>query len=322
MSEIVQRNLSREITTLSASDLEFAQVIYNKITEKTEKTTKSYTGKYEIDLDSIKQIYNKLNQITHSWTTLGPNCDVSVTYLDDTTDSFSSAEKFFLMDTSKASPIVEIAFKYSFLHQTVINENEKPFQPYSVTIRILNTNAVYEKENITPSFLKRFLSSTLIVEFEYVDYMIVKSLISTVDAWVENIEEIKDIKILDFFKKRYNYGGRFFGFLFFVISCVMIMMKSLDINFTNLKNTFVLILLIIFVCTFVGYFIGNKIEEIVDSFISYTRVIITKGDEKLVNKSIENNKKSFIKLVFSFILSIIYNIGIGYICKYLERFIN
>ena len=54
---------SKEIRALSAVDLELAQVIYNKITEKTEKTIQRYTDKYIINLDSIRQINYKLDQI-------------------------------------------------------------------------------------------------------------------------------------------------------------------------------------------------------------------------------------------------------------------
>lgn len=322
MSDIMETNFSKEITTLSAKDLELAQVIYKKITEKTEKTTKSYSEKYEINLDSIKQIYNKLNQITHSWTTLGPNCDVSVTYSDDTTDNFSSAEKFFMMDITKASPIIEIAFKYSFLHQTVISETEKPFQPYSITIRILNTSAVYERDDIPPSMLRRFIGSTLIAEFEYVDYMIVKSLISTVDSWVEGLETLKNSKILNFFKKRYNYGGKIFAFIFFAISSIIILLKPLELNFINLKNTFITILLVISVCTYLGNYIGNKIEELIDSLMNNTRIVITNGDKKLVKKYEEKNRKNIFKLIFSFVISIAYNVLIGILCSFLDKIIK
>ena len=321
MSDIMETSFSKEITTLSAKDLELAQVIYKKITEKTEKTTKSYSAKYEINLDSIKQIYNKLNQITHSWTTLGPNCDVSVTYSDDTTDNFSSAEKFFLMDTTKTSPIIDIAFKYSFLHQTIISETEKPFQPYSITIRILNTNAVYDRDDILPSRFRRFLGSTLVVEFEYVDYMIVKSLISTVDSWVEGLDTLKNSKILNFFKKKYNYGGKILGFLFFTISSIIILLKPIELNFSNLKNTFIILLLIISVCTYLGSYIGNKIEELIDSFMSNTRIVITIGDIKLVKKYENKNKKNVFKLIISFIFSLAYNVLIGFLCSFLDKII-
>ena len=322
MSEIMESSFSKEIAALSAKDLELAQVIYKKITEKTEKTIQRYSEKYIIDLDSIKQVYNKLEQITNSWTTIGPNCEVSVTYSDDTTDTFSSAERFFMMDTSKASPILEIAFKYSFLHQTVISENEKPFQPYSVTIRILNANAVYEKEDITPSMFKRFVGASLIVEFEYVDYMIVKSLISTVDSWVEGLDLIKNPKILNFFKKKYNYGGKFFAFIFFTISCLLILLRPLQLNFSNLKNCFIIILLIIAGCTFIGNIMGSKIEELIDSLMNNTRIVITNGDKKLLKKFEDRNKKSVFWLIFNFIISVGYNVLIGLLCSFLDKIIK
>ena len=40
MSEIMETSFSKEITALSAKDLEFAQVIYKKITEKQRKQYK------------------------------------------------------------------------------------------------------------------------------------------------------------------------------------------------------------------------------------------------------------------------------------------
>lgn len=322
MSDIMETNFSKEIRALTAKDLELAQVIYKKITEKTEKTIQMYTDNYIINLDSIKQIYTKLNQITNSWVTLGPNCDISVSYVDDTTENFSSAERFFMMDTSKVSPIIDIAFKYTFLHQSVISETEKPFQPYSITIRILNTNAAYERDDISPSVFRRFIKARLIVEFEYVDYMIVKSLISTVDSWVEGLDTIKSPKVLNFFKKKYNYGGKFCAFVFLLVSSFSILLTPLKLNFENLKNSLIIFLMIISGCSYVGFLIGDKIEEIIDSFMNNTRISITNGDKKLISKYAKKNKNNFIKLITSFIFTLLYNVLVAFLCSYLDKIIN
>lgn len=322
MSELENVDFIKEITTISAEDMELAQVIYKKITEKTEKTIKRYSKKYVINLDSIKQVYNKLCQITHSWTTLGPNCDVSITYADDTTEKFSSAEKFFMFDQSKASPVMEIALKFSFLHQSVVSETEKPYQPYSVTIRILNANSVIEKEDIPPSVFKRIFGPCIMAEFEYVDYMIVKSLISTVDSWVEYLEEVNNPRILDYFKSKYDYGGKIFTLLFFILSCCFVLFKQLQVNFGNIKNTFVIIALIIVICSFVGLFVGNKIENIIDNLLINSKISFTNGDNKLISKIEKKYKKNLWLLFLSFVGSIGYNVLIGFICSFLDKLIK
>jgi hypothetical protein len=303
-----------------------AQALYNIITAKTEKTQKSYKSNYKITFESIKQLYTKFEQMITQWNILGNSCSITINHIDDSTDEFSSFERFTLYDLSKASSIEQIILKFSFLLRSDgFNEEEKYMQNYNITVRILNKVAFYnhrEKE-FASSFFRFMTEDNLILEIEYVDYIIARNIISTVDSWEVGLEKNNYNKMIDMIQRYSMYFPSIIRLIFFIIICVYLINNIENrsiLNLIELSKFSLLSLLSIYIFMQIGYYFGRLLEKSIDGLVSTAYIMINSGDSQELKKYQSNNIHKIIGAFMSLGGSIIVAILSDKIIELINKF--
>lgn len=188
MSEISHIPTSGGAVIDESDHFKVAQAIYNSVTGKTEKLSRTYSKDYLILLEDIRQLHMKCQQACGQWTVLNKSESITVHHLDDNKEIFSSFERFTIYDPSRTSPTESIVYEFNLLLQ--LPKVEKP-QHYKVSVRALSRAALIrrmEKEMAPPAFLRLFGGGSIVVEIEYVDYVVARNILGMIDSWTDEIE--------------------------------------------------------------------------------------------------------------------------------------
>jgi hypothetical protein len=299
-----------------------AQALYNTVTGKTEKLSKRFSENYKIEMNDVFQLHAKIGQMCAQWDVIEKNENITIHHVNDNKEVFSSLDRFKVYDKSQTSPIETIVYEFNLLVQ--LRNTPKP-QPYKIVVRLGSKVAMQEKvkEDIAGRLLFRFFRGGVInVDIEYVDYVVARNMLSTLDSWATSVEIQPRNKYLKFMQDNSHRIENSFA-LFLLMVALTVSVTSTSLLVTSAENNQVLakFLLISFgflvVSYFVGKVLGGLIENGIDriSEISYIKINI--GDERAISASIANNKKSFFKAVISLGLITIHAISCSYIATIL-----
>jgi hypothetical protein len=308
---------NKDLWIIEDKDFALAQALYHKITQRTESTSKVYDEEYIIKDNDISQLYKKLNQLTKEWKIIGTSCEIDVSFDDDTSQKFSSFDRFSLFDKSYPAAVIEIAIKYTFLLEAniVFDEDGKkitPLQNYSITIKILNRNVLCQKKEVPSFFARRMFRPCIIIEIDYVDYMIARNIISCVDSWVNTLDtQNKPSKLLDFVQRYSMNFDDIFLFLFPIITGIVLIRKIQIDSLKGILPSMTSIVLFLFASGMTGRFFGSKLGSYISDIGESSEIILTKGDEKILKKVSHDNIKTIVKSVFTLTGSVIFNIVIN-----------
>ena len=245
-----------------------AQAVYHAVTGKTEKLSRAYTKNYKITFEDVQQLHAKCLQMCSQWNVLERNENITINHLDDGKETFSSFDRFKIYDKSQTSAIESITYEYNILIQP--KGSLKP-QPYKIVVRMMSAIAVFSKaENDMPSasIIKFFRSGPLVVEIEYVDYVIARNMMSTIESWMKEIELEKTSKLLTFFQQRSHWLPRIAGTLLFTIALVVSFLAS-DSVFNGANENVLLAKFLIIFISFISlsYIFGTWIGKIAEGTV-------------------------------------------------------
>lgn len=173
-----------------------AQALYNSVTGKTESLSRSYSDNYEVNNESIIQLYNKMVQTYAQWEVISRNEDITIFHVNNNKQVFSSIERFQAYDKSNVFPVENIVINFNAL--LGLSNIEKP-QPYKITINIASKIAAKYKANSdysTNLLYRLFKGQIITVKIEHIDSIVAKNLLLTVDSWVSEIELKKKNRIV------------------------------------------------------------------------------------------------------------------------------
>lgn len=299
-----------------------AQAVYHSVTGKTETVSKRFSDNYKITLEDIQQLHAKCEQMCSQWTVLEHNENITVYHVDDNKEVFTSVDRLKLYDQSQTSPIESISFEYNVLVQ--LPNIPKP-QPYKITVRMASRIALIkrtEQEGPTPFMLKFFRGGVINIDIEYVDYVVARNMISTLDSWVKEIEIAQKNKMLRFFQRYSHWAPKFSSVLLLLIATItsilsvdtFIMSETAD----NLLAKFLIASFgFIALSYFLGSWFGRLGEHSIDRIDEISYIEINRGDKKLLKEFKKNNNLSSIKAVVSLILVT----GHAIACSYIGTFI-
>lgn len=105
-------DLSGDIAVIGESSSSTTQVsiqtlqgIYNELTGKSEQVGKSYSKAIRVQLADIEQLNYKITQVSEQYNVTTGNCSITVNYVNDTRDRFSSFERFKLHNSGSTSSV-------------------------------------------------------------------------------------------------------------------------------------------------------------------------------------------------------------------------
>lgn len=293
-----------------------AQAIYNAVTGKTESLSKRYSESFHVTMADLQQLHKKCTQMRAQWDVLGHNEHIVIQHIDDNKSEFSSFERLQIYDKSQTSPTESISCVFDILLR--LPNVPKP-QPYKVTVRIQSRIAScrkFDKDGLPrpPLFIFRlFGMANIIVEVEYIDYIVARNIISTIDSWVAEIEKSGQPATLRFMQKYSHWIPRITSAFIFIISSVTSltlapsMFRGQDSDEVLAK--FLLSSAVFVVsATWLARWAGAFAESAIDRVSEISSIVINRGDERLLNEVKQENSSSAIKAAGSLIGVIIQGI--------------
>jgi hypothetical protein len=85
--------------------MQVIQDLYNKLTGKSEKLTRTFRLNHTTTYEDICQLNTKITQLYEQYNIKGHNCTITLFHVNDSAERFSSFEKFQSYDSSSLSPI-------------------------------------------------------------------------------------------------------------------------------------------------------------------------------------------------------------------------
>ena len=183
------------------------QQIYAEITGRTESLERSYKNNHSIGFEDLCQLVAKVTQLHEQYNIVSRNCSVTVFHLDDQKQTFSSFERFRLLDRTTLSPVENVRMEYNFL--IVLPQMRKP-QSYQIEINIHSRAALVKRANGDTGargimFYEFFSPTTAHVEIEYVDYTVARNFQGAIDGWFKALPELESGWFLIPLKKLSGY---------------------------------------------------------------------------------------------------------------------
>ncbi|MBW8307947.1 MAG: hypothetical protein K0M56_00015 [Kaistella sp.] len=301
-----------ESSNAKAISLQTLQGIYNELTGKSEEVGKSYTKPIQVNFSDVEQLNHKISQACEQYNVVSSICTVTVYYIDDTRDRFSSFDRFRLHNTGCTSPVESILLKYNFL---VLLPKTKQPQTYSISIRLASRVAVMRRMQgdfygPPPQIFRMMGNRTAVVEVEYVDYMVARTLLNVVDEWFKGVPTASELKWLNWLRYRSHHVPRLAKFFTGVI--VGLIMIALFPTFIPSGSTDLLKYGLFSAWAMLGAFTAYKlagffsvlIENSIDEWTELSYVSITKGDELEIKKAQGKNRFAVTKGVIGFFLTV------------------
>lgn len=283
-----------------------AQAIYNTVTGKTEILSKGYSENYEVSSESITQLYAKVIQTYPQWEVISRNENITIFHIDNDKQVFSSIERFQIYDKSITSPIESINIVFNVLLS--LPNTDKP-QPYKISVNINSKIAMLHKasSNRSGHILFKLLSNQVInVSIEYVDYIVARNILTSVESWIDDIEVNKKNIFIEFIQRKSHWFSRLSGTILFIVSIYSCysLVGTMGIDFGKPENVVSYIILSIGISGtlyLLGLVFGKILEQSVDKINNISIITINSGDKKLLKNFKSKNFWSYVKSGFLFI---------------------
>lgn len=320
-----QENGSRGLLVDSSDHHKIAQAFYHAVTGKTEKLSRSFTENYCVRFADIEQLNAKCKQMCAQWHVLESNTNITINHLDDNTQNFSSVERLKIYDQSQTSPVEGITIDFNILLS--LPGVEKP-QPYKITVRVLSAVALMrriEEDMPPPSFLKWFRGGPIVVDIEYVDYVVARNILSTMESWVNEVQISAKGKALRFAQRNSIWAPRVGGAILLLVAAMASFWSAGEVLQVDsgdqvlaqfLIATFAFVAGSMYLGTWVGRFAENAIDRLQElSYIAFNR-----GDERLIDRFRRKNRNSLVIAVTSFVVITIHAVSINLIASYIYAY--
>ena len=271
--------------TSSAAQHKIAQAIYHAVTGKTEKLTREFSENYCIKFTDIEQLQAKLLQTCAQWNVLAHNENITIQHLDDNSQSFSSIEKLKFYDASQTSPVEGITFEFNLLIS--LPQVEKP-QPYKIIVRIISLFAMAKKMRGGARFFRYFRNCTIFVEIEYVDYVVARNILSTLDSWVNEIHISSKNKVLKIAQRFSHWIPRISSAALMLLATITSFYIADNVFKSPLDNSSLLAKFLLVTFAFIagssyfGSWVGSIAEWGIDCLQEFSYIEINIGDKRLI----------------------------------------
>ncbi|WP_374087646.1 hypothetical protein [Methylomicrobium lacus] len=287
--------------------LQVLQSIYHELTGKTEDVSKSYNEPFQVALCDFQQLDHRITQCCEQYNIKAANCSAKVFYVNDSQETFSSFNRFVGFNSGSTSAVESVLITYNFM--IMLPRVEKP-QSYSLSVRIASRVAVEKqmRESMPfhiPKILRTMGNRTGVVTVKYVDYVVARSLLNTVDQWFEALPRAETSSVWKHITQRSHYlpivaryiAGAFVAILIFRSIGAFIPEGASLQQLARFS-----------LCSFVGlfaayklaYHLGRTAEDSLDMWSQLSYVSLTAGDKNLIREATAANKRSVIAALTKF----------------------
>lgn len=309
MSDIVQNEEEQsgqiilgDESSHQAISFKMAQAFYSEITGKSEKISEKFTKSFILTIENIEQLHHRIVQSTAQYNVVSANASFSIEYQNDSSERFSSIERFRTHASSKGVPIEEVDINYNFLF--VLPETKKP-QEYSINIRlvsrIVKLEDLRERTSDMPFSMPLWQFDnglTCRASIDFIDITVANSLMSVIKSWLSGLEEVETHSVVKKIRPWAKYTPAIckYGLLF---SGVYYTLNVINHYFaTPEAHTTAVFILIAYLFNFLlwksGLFTGRKIECHINQMYEISYISFSGADKKLAKECSAAKRKNSI----------------------------
>ncbi|WP_421783516.1 hypothetical protein [Kiloniella litopenaei] len=299
-------SIGGETGTKHNVSMQIVQDIYNQITDKNEEISKGIDSPYQVNIEDLKQLNQKVIQMLEQYHVKACNCSVTVYHEKSQKQLYSSFDRFELYDKSITTATESVLVTY---HVLIVPPISKRVQSYTLSIRIGSKITILKEVSnngtLPPAILKFISGNHAKITVEYIDYTIARNFMDTIDSWFKSLDTDQHSKVVKFIHKYSHFipttlkysSLALSGYLLLEYASNIIPTDSTNLNllFISLCCTFGLTFIVYSIFVSIGKYIEGNLYSI--SEISY--VNLNKGDDRAITKAKKNNKRDTIKSIVS-----------------------
>ena len=175
---------------LDAATLQYYQAIYKNLTERSERSLTMKSERHKIGFENILNLHRLIEQTAQTMTVIGSSIQINQRSSDDTSDRWSSMEKFRIHGCNVQHVTAELEIVYNFLIQ--LPHAPEPGQ-YKITIGLRNALHELDSRRKSPSDLDSidiYMMSNMATarwEIEYTDLSVARSFSHIISNWYESL---------------------------------------------------------------------------------------------------------------------------------------
>lgn len=292
------------------------QSLYNIFTGKSERLSKQLNGNHVIDIQDFRMLNQRMEQICDQYQIISKNVRVTVYYIDDSSDRFSSFDRFEIASAQGSVAVENIEIAYDFLIQ--LHGVSKP-QQYEIRLNIHSRFGMDQKQQnkIEPAFAKIFrfvMDSTGYYSIKYIDYAVARSVKHVIDEWYNALPKREPSRVVKALQKfapaipETLRGAAVIGTMIIIITFWNF--TDLFDDMRSLFNGIVVASGTLLLVNALGSSLGHAVSNHVMGLAPESGVLLNKGDEKAqqdfklrVSRSLSRQGFALLGLVATWIAS-------------------
>jgi len=293
--------------------MQVVQDVYNEMTGKTEKLSKSIKSNHKTKFEDVEQLNTKVHQLYEQYNILENNCNITLYHIDDCNEVFSSFERFRLYDKSSLSAVENIRLQYNFL--ILLPKSNRP-QTYTLEINIHSRSAIRKKSEKEHGLSKRIMnivsSRTAVIEIEYIDYTVARNFMVTIQHWFEALDSTERNKVVEIIQDHthsivfsFKYISALFILTYFYLNHESWLQSAMSIEL--IFKLSILCFGSVFILSGIAARLGITLARSIENIHPMSYLKLNRGDDKAILCLQKSNKKSIAKVL----LSVLFTIGIN-----------
>ena len=295
---------------------QLAQDFYNEITGKTEKIKESYNEPVVLCFENIEQLHHRLTQSLEQYNICSIVETYSVSYVDDSSERFSSLERLRLHLGARGRAVEEVIVQFQVL--LILPKTQRP-QEYTISAKFLSRVAKIENmrremgpmaANVPLFQFER--AKTAIFSIDYIDITVATALMSVLKEWFNTIERETVSKLIKESRSFSHFAPPITKYIFIATIAYILYRYYTSIELVDFtvkfSSFFILIsILVTYLAMRVGVRLGKNIERNLDSIYERSYIKFSGADENFVKDSSLNLRKSKFAALFNTAIAL----GIG-----------
>ncbi|MBU1618916.1 MAG: hypothetical protein KJ556_16885 [Gammaproteobacteria bacterium] len=308
-----------------AISFKLAQAFYNEITGKSERIAEEFNTSFILTMENINQLHLRIVQSTAQYNVISANASFSVEYVNDSSERFSSIERFMMHAGAKGRAVEEVAISYNIL--VVLPQTRKP-QEYRLNILFASRTAKIEgmKKQIDDmpfsiplwQFENKF---TCRASINFVDITVANSFMSVVKNWLDCLEVTSLNPILKFIRYLSGYLPLLGQYGLLMIGAIYTNSQMNQYFQEPAASTTASFILLAFIFNFLmfrlGRFIGVKSERHLDFIYQISYINFSGADKKLATESSTSVRTHVAKSI----VYIVFSIGLAVAANWLSKYV-
>jgi len=291
------------------------QNIYHQITSRTENIEKLYSENYTLSFGDVEHLHHKIKQVIDIHHVVAMTESITVFFLKDRKEQYSSFERFSLYNPNLVSPVVNILLEYNI--SLVVPCTCKP-QTYKITVNIGSRVGLLKKleedDPDMPWFIRsRIFGPTIKAHIDYVDYVVARTFLDGIDEWVSGCKKNIISNYIKIFKKCSDIVPEIFENSMALVIIIVAFMNSNRIVSQNVISQDTVRYCLMFVASFfifcpLAMRFGITIERLIDSYQPLSYLSLNKGDENLIKEFEKAQKKTLWYVIINVVATVLLGI--------------